>query len=83
VRWNAPSGWRCAWFTIPGGSAQLLRWFVAPAEPYVEGAVLARIRLSTGAIWDLTARTRGTLDRVLVNDGGAIRTGEWLGLTRA
>ncbi len=70
-------------FTIPGGSARLLHWFVAPDEPYREGAVLARIRLASGAIWDLTARTRGTLDRVLLGDGAAVRTGEWLGLTRA
>jgi molecular chaperone DnaK (HSP70) len=70
-------------FTIPGGSARLLRWFVAPDDRYPAGATLARVRLSSGAIWDLTARTRGTLDRVLVADGSAIRTGEWLGLSRA
>jgi molecular chaperone DnaK (HSP70) len=70
-------------FTIPGGSARLLRWFVTPDQPYAQGATLARVRLTSGAIWDLTARTRGTLDRVLVADGSPVRTGEWLGLARA
>ena len=70
-------------FAIPGGSAQLLHWFVAPDEPYREGAVLARVRLTSGAIWDLTARTRGTLERVLVDSGAAVRSAEWLALARA
>jgi molecular chaperone DnaK (HSP70) len=70
-------------FTIPGGSARMLRWFVSPDQAYREGATLARVRLTSGAIWDLTARSRGTLDRVLVADGAPVRSGEWLGLSRA
>lgn len=70
-------------FTIPGGSAQLLRWLVQPEESYDEGAPLARVRLAGGALWDLTARSRGTLDQVLVNGGAPISSGEWLALARS
>jgi hypothetical protein len=69
-------------FTIPGGSAQLLRWLVEPEQAYEVGAPLARVRLGSGAVWDLTARTRGTVDEVLVAGGRPIATGEWLALVR-
>jgi molecular chaperone DnaK (HSP70) len=69
-------------FTIPGGSARLLSWLVAAHQPYEEGVTLARIRLAGGAVWDLTARTRGTLDEVLVGAGATVTTGEWLALAR-
>jgi len=68
-------------FTIPG-PANLLRWLVEPDQPYEEGAPLARIRLASGALWDLTARTRGSLERIIVADGGPVRSGEWLALAR-
>ena len=69
-------------FTIPGGSARLLRWLVAPAQPYDEGHALARIRLAGGAVWDLAARTPGTLEQILVADGSQVTSGEWLALSR-
>jgi hypothetical protein len=69
-------------FTIPGGSARLLRWLVAPTQPYQEGHPLARVRLAGGAVWELTARTGGTLEQMLVGDGAQISTGEWLALSR-
>ena len=69
-------------FQIPGGTAELLRWLVPPREPYDEGAILARIRLAGGAVWELTARSRGTVAQVLVGDGAPVRTGDWLALTR-
>jgi hypothetical protein len=55
---------------------------VALEQPYGEGAVLARVRLPGGGIWDLTARTGGTLEQILVGDGAAVSSGEWLGLAR-
>lgn len=69
-------------FTIPGGSAQLLRWLVPVTGSYDEGRALARVRLSHGAIWDLTARTSGTLEQILVADGVVVSSGEWLALSR-
>jgi len=69
-------------FTIPGGSARLLRWLVRPEEPYDAGAPLARVRLAGGALWDLTARSRGTLDQILIEGGAPVATGEWLALVR-
>ena len=69
-------------FTIPGGSAQLLRWLVEPGQAYEVGAAVARVRLGSGAVWDLTARTRGIVDEVLVDGGRPISTGVWLALVR-
>jgi hypothetical protein len=69
-------------FTIPGGSGQLLRWLVEPTQPYDSGTPVARVRLASGAVWDLAARTRGTLDEVLVTNGHPISTGDWLALVR-
>jgi hypothetical protein len=47
-----------------------------------EGTTVARVRLTGGAIWDLTTRTRGVLDEVLVPGGTDVRTGDWLALAR-
>ena len=69
-------------FRIPGGSATLVRWLVAPHQPYDEGASLARVRLASGALWDLAARSRGALDHVLVADGAAVASDEWLAVAR-
>jgi hypothetical protein len=69
-------------FTIPGGSAKLLRWLVEPDEPYGEGALLARVRLAGGAVWDLTARNGGVIDQMLVGAGAPVTSGEWLALAR-
>lgn len=69
-------------YTIPGGTARLLRWLVEPRQAYEEGAVVARVRLSGGAIWDLTTRSRGVLDEVLVPSGRQVRSGDWLALVR-
>ncbi len=69
-------------FTIPGGSGQLLRWLVEPTQAYDAGAPVARVRLASGAVFDLTARTRGTLDDVLIAGGHPISTGDWLALVR-
>ncbi|GFJ78586.1 hypothetical protein Phou_027660 [Phytohabitans houttuyneae] len=69
-------------FAIPGGSAQLLRWLVAPGQAYVAGVPLARVRLPGGALWDLTARTPGTLDRLLATPGSEVVAHEWLALAR-
>jgi molecular chaperone DnaK len=69
-------------FTIPGGSATLVRWLVTPSEEYGEDDVLARVRLPSGALWDLAARAPGCLDAILTPPGAVIRTGDWLALTR-
>ncbi|BCB81785.1 hypothetical protein Pflav_081950 [Phytohabitans flavus] len=69
-------------FAIPGGSAHLLRWLVAPGQAYVAGVPLARVRLASGALWDLTARMPGTLDRLLAAPGSEVTAHEWLALAR-
>jgi hypothetical protein len=67
-------------FAIPGGRARLLRWLVTPGDAYVAGTPLARVRLHTGALWDLTAATPGTVERLLVSPGTEIAAQHWLAL---
>ena len=69
-------------FPVPAGGAHLVRWLVRPEQAYGEGTTLARIRLPSGAIWDLIASSGGTLDQILVTDGAPVRTGDWLALAR-
>jgi molecular chaperone DnaK len=67
-------------FEVPGGSARLLRWLVAPGAAYPAGRPLARVRLPDGALWDLTAAGGGTLGRMLVAEGADVAAGQWLAL---
>jgi molecular chaperone DnaK (HSP70) len=78
----SPAGLIPLAFPIPGGSATLVRWLVGPGEAYPEGRALARARLPTGALWDLTAATPGRLDRILVTAGAPVTAHEWLALAR-
>ncbi|MEV7230491.1 MULTISPECIES: Hsp70 family protein [Polymorphospora] len=94
ARWLARSGPRTlpAWssperiaplsFGIPGGSTRLLRWLVRPGEVYSAGTRLARTRLPSGAIWDLTAANPGTLERLLIQPGTDVTSQDWLALAR-
>ncbi|WP_175543456.1 Hsp70 family protein [Micromonospora pattaloongensis] len=68
-------------FAVPG-RARLLRWLVGPGDAYPAGATLARVRLQTGALWDLTAATAGTIERLLVAPGAEIAPQHWLALAR-
>jgi molecular chaperone DnaK len=70
-------------FAVPGGEARLVRWTVAPGEAYAAGQVLGRVRLPGGSLWDLTAATPGTLDRILVAAGDGVAAGQWLALGRS
>ncbi|GAA4674581.1 Hsp70 family protein [Phytohabitans rumicis] len=69
-------------FPIPGGSARLLRWLVVPGQAYLAGVPLARVRLPSGALWDLTATAPGTLDRLLIPPGAEVAPGTWVALAR-
>jgi molecular chaperone DnaK len=69
-------------FAIPEGGARLLRWMVEPGQPYPAGAVLARVRLPSGALWDLTASAPGAVERLLVPAGAEISAQHWLALAR-
>jgi molecular chaperone DnaK len=68
-------------FTLPGGTARLLRWLVRPGQAYNAGQVLGRVRLTGGALWDLAAAADGSLERVLVQPGGDVATGQWLAVS--
>ena len=67
-------------FDLPGGSARLLRWLVAPGAAYAAGQPLGRVRLPDGALWDLTAAAPGTLGRTLAEPGAEVSAGQWLAL---
>lgn len=69
-------------FTLPGGGGQLLRWFVSPGDTYPVGWPLARVRLPSGAVWDLTSSVPGTVERLLVPAGEGIASQQWLALSR-
>jgi molecular chaperone DnaK (HSP70) len=77
-----PEGTAPLAFAVPGGAARLVRWLVEPDRPYPAGAVLARVRLPGGALWDLAASRPGAVERVLVGPGADITTGQWLALAR-
>jgi molecular chaperone DnaK (HSP70) len=68
-------------FDVPGGSARLLRWLVAPGAAFRAGQALGRVRLPDGALWELTAAADGTLGPVLVDAGADVSAGQWLALT--
>lgn len=70
-------------FGIPAGGGRLLRWLVEAGQRYPGGAVLARVRLPGGALWDLTAAEPGRLDRVLVGAGAEVAADQWLALAVA
>ncbi|GAA2057060.1 hypothetical protein GCM10009779_53550 [Polymorphospora rubra] len=80
--WSSPERTAPLSFGIPGGSTRLLRWLVRPGEVYSAGTRLARTRLPGGAIWDLTAATPGTLERLLVEPGTDVTSQDWLALAR-
>lgn len=67
-------------FALPDGGGRLVRWLVEPGQRYPAGAVLARVRLPGGALWDLTAAEPGRLDRVLVGPDTEIAAEQWLAL---
>jgi molecular chaperone DnaK len=67
-------------FGIPGGTGRLVRWLVDPGQRYAPGAVLARVRLPSGALWDLTAAESGRIDRVLVVPDTEVAADQWLAL---
>ncbi|MEH1123643.1 Hsp70 family protein [Micromonospora sp. CPCC 206061] len=69
-------------WNIPAGGGRLLRWLVSPGQAYLAGVPLARVRLSSGAVWDLTASSPGTLDRLLVPPDTDVTAGDWLALAR-
>jgi molecular chaperone DnaK (HSP70) len=75
-----PAGTVPLGFAIPGGQGQLVRWLVTPGEPYGRGAVLGRVRLPGGGLWDLTATRAGLLDRVLSEPGTEVAAHQWLAL---
>lgn len=76
-----PAGAAPLAFAIPGGTAHLVRWLVGPGDRYGRGAVLARIRLPGGGLWDLTAAMPGTVERVLVAPDSEVTAHQWLALT--
>ncbi|MCK9932094.1 Hsp70 family protein [Frankia sp. Mgl5] len=72
---------RPARWDIPGGRATMVRWLVEPGARFDAGAVLARVRLTDGALFDLAAEGPGSLVETHAEPGSAVRDVDWLATT--
>ncbi|MCK9899226.1 Hsp70 family protein [Frankia sp. Cpl3] len=66
---------------IPGGWATMVRWLVEPGARFDAGSVLARVRLSDGALFDLAAEAPGSLVETHAEPGASVRDVDWLATT--
>jgi molecular chaperone DnaK (HSP70) len=73
-----PGGQHPLAWSVPDGTALLVRWLVEPGATFPAGAALARVRLADGTVWSLTAGRAGRLDRRLADLGFTVTTGQWL-----
>jgi serine/threonine protein kinase len=67
---------------VPGGSAQVLEWLVAPGESYPAEAELVVLRLPDGTPWRLADDRAGTLAAAHAAPGAVIGSGDVLGSAR-
>ncbi|HEV2343855.1 MAG TPA: hsp70 family protein [Actinocrinis sp.] len=65
-------------WTVPGDTAELLRWRVGLGEAYPAGAELAEARLESGAIFSLRSRESGTVRALHAEPGAQFVSGDWL-----
>jgi len=66
---------------IPGGRATMVRWLVEPGERFDAGAVLARVRLVDGSLFDLAMDAPGSLVHTHADPGAPVRDADWLATT--
>lgn len=66
---------------IPGERATMVRWLVEPGERFDAGAVLARVRLTDGSLFDLAMDAPGSLIHTHAAPGTAVRDADWLATT--
>ncbi|WP_256788023.1 Hsp70 family protein [Frankia sp. AvcI1] len=66
---------------IPGGRATMVRWLVEPGERFDAGAVLARVRLTDGSLFDLAVEAPGSLIHTHAEPGTPVRDADWLATT--
>ncbi|MCK9875613.1 Hsp70 family protein [Frankia sp. Ag45/Mut15] len=66
---------------IPGARATMVRWLVEPGERYDAGAVLARVRLTDGSLFDLAMDAPGSLLHTHAEPGTPVRDADWLATT--
>ncbi|MCK9895652.1 Hsp70 family protein [Frankia sp. AgB32] len=66
---------------IPGGRATMVRWLVEPGERFDAGAVLARVRLTDGSLFDLAMDVPGSLIHIHADPGTPVRDADWLATT--
>ncbi|MHA6784238.1 serine/threonine-protein kinase [Pseudonocardia saturnea] len=67
---------------VPGGSAQVVEWLVAPGQSYPAKAELVALRLPDGAPWRLADDRAGALTAAHAAPGAVISSGDVLGRTR-
>jgi WD40 repeat protein len=66
---------------IPGGTATMVRWLAEPGARFEAGAVIARVRLSDGSLFDLAAEAAGSLLHTHARPGTAISEHDWIATT--
>ena len=76
-----PGGEPLRW-DLPGGSAQVVRWLVAPGQPYAAGTPLAQMRLAGGGPWQVADDRPGVFAGAVAGPGTTIRSGQVVAATR-
>lgn len=66
---------------IPGGRATMVRWLVEPGGRFDAGAILARVRLTDGSLFDLAMDVPGSLIHTHADPGTPVRDADWLATT--
>jgi WD40 repeat protein/actin-like ATPase involved in cell morphogenesis len=63
---------------IPGESATMLDCLARAGEQFAAGQAIGRVRLDSGAIWELRAGTPGRVRTWHASPGAAVFSGDWL-----
>ncbi|MGE0170979.1 Hsp70 family protein [Nocardioides sp.] len=78
----APANEKPLSWVLPGGSATVVRWLVAPGSSYAAGTPLLSVRLPSGEVLRLSDDRPGKLLHTRVSDGDSVVSGDWLAVVR-
>ncbi|AHH96263.1 Hsp70 family protein [Kutzneria viridogrisea] len=72
-------GARALRWKLPGDTATIVRWLVAPGQNFEPGAPLAVLRLGNGSLWRMLAgHDSGQLVSVHADPGDEVTSADWL-----
>jgi len=78
----APANEKPLSWVLPGGSATVVRWLVAPGSSYAAETPLLSVRLPSGEVLRLSDDQPGKLLHTRVSEGDAVISGDWLAMVR-